>query len=200
MSSTTPPLLPSAAARPKGDGAPAFIAPLAKSVLVICIVSAVCWAAGAMLATALSSSVWLQDLMRDADLSWMPASLRWFGRHAVAVNVAMLVLSVVGAAASWGLLRRSRWALWTFIVLLVVTAVLNFASAWVVDEVFRQLIEHLPPNVDAADAGQLHKQLVMQRVFYTGMMIVTSLAFAGLHGWLVVRLLRPDARRLFVRR
>jgi hypothetical protein len=199
MSSTLPPLLPHAVPRPKGDGTPAFLAPLAKSVLVICILSAVCWAAGVVLAVVLSNSAWLQDLLHDSDLSWMPPSLRWFSRHAVAVNVALTVLSVAGAVASWGLLRRYRWALWTFIVLLVVTAVLNFAGAWVVDEVFRLLMVHLPPNVDAADAAQVHRELLMQRVIYTGMMIVTSLAFAALHAWLVLRLLRPDVKRLFAK-
>ncbi len=192
MSSITPPLLPVAHPRPKGDGTPTFLAPLAKSVLVVCIVSAVCWAGAALLA----QSAWLKDLLDGADLSWMPSSLRWFGRHAVAVNVGMLVLSLVGAAACWGLLRRNRWALWTFIVLLVVTALLNFVGAWVIDEVFRQLIVHLPPHADA-DAGQLRRDLQMQRVIYTGLTVLTALAFAALHAWLVARVLRPDVRRWF---
>lgn len=197
MSSTTPPLLPAAIARSRGDGTPTFISPLAKSVLVVCIVSAVCWAGGAVVAALLAQSAWLKDLLHDADLSWMPSSLRWFGRHAVAVNVGMLLLSVLGAAASWGLLRRHRWAFWTFIVLLVVTALLNFVGAWVVDEVFRQLVVHLPPHANAADAAQLRRDLQMQRVIYTGLTLLTGLAFAVLHAWLVVRLLRPDVRRLF---
>jgi cytochrome bd-type quinol oxidase subunit 1 len=196
MSSITPPLLPVAHPRPKGDGTPTFLAPLAKSVLVVCIVSAVCWAGGAVLAALLAQSAWLKDLLDGADLSWMPSSLRWFGRHAVAVNVGMLVLSLVGAAACWGLLRRNRWALWTFIMLLVVTALLNFVGAWVIDEVFRQLIVHLPPHADA-DAGQLRRDLQMQRVIYTGLTVLTALAFAALHAWLVARVLRPDVRRWF---
>jgi cytochrome bd-type quinol oxidase subunit 1 len=196
MSSITPPLLPVAHPRPKGDGTPTFLPPLAKSVLVVCIVSAVCWAGGAVLAALLAQSAWLKDLLDGADLSWMPSSLRWFGRHAVAVNVGMLVLSLVGAAACWGLLRRNRWALWTFIVLLVVTALLNFVGAWVIDEVFRQLIVHLPPHADA-DAGQLRRDLQMQCVIYTGLTVLTALAFAALHAWLVARVLRPDVRRWF---
>lgn len=197
MSPTTPPLLPVANPRPTGDGTPTFLSPLAKSVLVVCLVSAVCWAGGAILAALLTHSAWLENLLQDADLYWVPSSLRWFGRHAVAVNVGMLVLSLVGAASCWGLLRRNRWALWTFIVLLVVTALLNFVGAWVIDEVFRQLIVHLPPHADAADAGQLRRDLQMQRVIYTGLTALTALAFAVLHAWLVVRVLRPDVRRLF---
>lgn len=197
MSSTTPPLLPVANPRPKGDGTPAFLSPLAKSVLVVCILSAVCWGGGAIFAALLTNSAWLKAQLQGADLSWVPSSLRWFGRHAVAVNVGMLVLSVVGAAACWGILRRNRWALWTFIVLLVVTALLNFVGAWVIDEVFHQIILHLPANVDASDAGQLRRDLRMQRALYTGLAVLTALAFAALHAWLVVRVLRPDVQRLF---
>lgn len=199
MSSTTPPLLPTAAARvrPKGDGAPAFLAPLAKSVLVVCIVSALSWAACAVIAVLLGNSAWLQDLLLDADLSWMPPSLRWFGRHAVAVNLALFALCVAGAAACWGMLRRQRWALWTFIVLLVATALLNFVGAWVTDEVFRYLIVHLPAHADAADATQLRHDLQVQRVLYTGIAVLTALSFAALHAWLVLRMLRPDVQRWF---
>ncbi|WP_421567711.1 hypothetical protein [Stenotrophomonas sp. PD6] len=198
MSSTTPPLLPNAAARPKGDGTPGFFVPMAKSVLVICIVAAVCWAGFVVLAVVVSGSAWLQDLLRDADLAWMPGSLRWFGRHAVAVNVAMLAICVAGAVAAWGLLRRHRWALWTFIVLLIGTAALNFAGVWVVDDVYRHLGVHLPTE-GMANAMRLRSELQSQRVIYTSMMLVTSIAFAGLHAWLALRLLRPDVRRLFVK-
>lgn len=201
MSSTLPPLLPAAAARvrPKGDGAPAFLAPLAKSVLLVCIVSAVSWAACAVIAVMLGNSAWLQDLLHGADLSWMPPSLRWFGRHAVAVSLALFALCVAGAAACWGMLRRQRWALWTFIVLLVLTALLNFAGAWVTDDVFRYLIVHLPAHVDPADAAQLRHDLRIQRVLYTGIAVLTALSFAALHAWLLLRVLRPDVQRWFQR-
>jgi len=202
MSSSYPPLLPTAAAAtaaPTGDAAPRFLAPLAKSVLVVCIVSAVCWAGCAVLAVLLGSSAWLHDLLQGADLSWMPPSLRWFGRHAVAVNLWLFALCVAGAIACWGLLRRQRWALWTFIVLLVLTALLNFVGAWVIDDIFRYLIVHLPQHVGAEDASQLRHDLRINRVLYTGITVLTALAFAVLHGWLLVRVLRPDVQRWFKR-
>lgn len=204
MSSTLPPLLPSAAsaaaaARPTGEAAPRFLGPMAKSILVMCIVSAVCWAGCVVLALLLHHSAWLQEQLHGADLSWVPPSLRWFGRHAVAVNVGLFALCVAGAVACWGLLRRQRWALWSFIVLLVLTALLNFVGVWVIDEIFRYLIVHLPGHMDPADADQVRNDLRVQRVLYTGITVATALSFAGLHGWLVVRLMRPDVQRWFGR-
>lgn len=98
-----------------------------------------------------------------------------------------------------GLLRRQRWALWTFIVLLVLTALLNFVGVWVIDEIFSYLIVHLPGHMDPADADQVRTDLRLQRVLYTGITVMTALSFAALHAWLVLRLQRPDVQRWFKR-
>ena len=129
----------------------------------------------------------------------MPPSLLWFGRHAVAVNLAMTALCVAGAVSCWGLLRRLNWALQLFIVLLVLTAVLNFFVVWVVDDIFRQLALHLPAAVDDIDQGELRSELVVQRILYTGISLATAVSFAVLHAWLLVRLRRPDVKAWFAR-
>ncbi len=199
MSTVPPPLLPQAAPRATHtpDGAPKFLSPLAKSILVVCIVSAVSWAGCAVLAVALHQWDWLQELTATSDLSWMPPSLRWFGRHAVAINLAMMAVCVAGAVSCWGLLRRMNWALQLFIGLLVLTALLNFYGVWVVDDIFRQLVLHLPAAVDDVDQGELRRELQVQRFVYTGMALATALAFAVLHGWLLVRLGQADVKRWF---
>lgn len=196
MSTVPPPLLPQtpAPATHTADGMPKFISPLAKSILVVCILSAVCWAGGAVLAVSLHQWEWLQNELSTSDLSWMPPSLLWFGRHAVAINLAMLLTCVAGAISCWGLLRRQPWALWLFMVLLVLTALMNFYGVWVVDDIFRQLVVHLPEAVDDQDMGQLRNELRVQRWLYTGISLATALSFAVLHGWLLVRLRRPDVQ------
>ncbi|RRU02640.1 hypothetical protein [Stenotrophomonas sp. 278] len=201
MSTVPPPLQPQAAPRATHtpDGAPKFISPLAKSILVVCIVSAISWAGCAVLAVVLHQWAWLQELTAGSDLSWMPPSLLWFGRHAVAVNLAMTALCVAGAVSCWGLLRRLNWALQLFIVLLVLTAVLNFFVVWVVDDIFRQLALHLPAAVDDIDQGELRSELVVQRILYTGISLATAVSFAVLHAWLLVRLRRPDVKAWFAR-
>lgn len=199
MSTVPPPLLPTTPARAThtSDGAPKFLSPLAKTIMVFCIVSAITWAGCAVLAVVLHRSDWLQELTATSDLSWIPPSLRWFGRHAVAINLAMMAICIAGAISCWGLLRRLNWALQLFIVLLVLTGLLNFYGVWVVDDIFRQLVLHLPAAVDDIDQGELRQELLVQRYLYTGMSLATALAFAVLHGWLLVRLGKPDVRRWF---
>ncbi|WP_312319961.1 hypothetical protein [Stenotrophomonas sp.] len=201
MSTVPPPLQTQAAPRATHtpDGAPKFISPLAKSILVVCIVSAISWAGCAVLALVLHQWEWLQELTASSDLSWVPPSLRWFGRHAVAFNLAMTAICVAGAVSCWGLLRRLNWALQLFIVLLVLTAVLNFFAVWVVDDIFRQLALHLPAAVDDVDQGELRSELLIQRILYTGIALATALSFAVLHGWLLVRLGKPDVKAWFGR-
>lgn len=198
MSSIPPPLRPTVAtALPRADGPPAFLAPVAKSVMVVCVVSALSWGGAALFAALLGHSAWLQNLLDDSDLYWVPPSLLWFGRHAVAVTLGLFAVSLLGAAACWGMLRRQRWALWTFIVLLVVTAVLNFYLPWAMEEIFRHLNQHLLPNMGSTEAQQLRHELATLRLTYIGISAATALAFAVLHAWLVVRLLRPDVKHWF---
>jgi len=206
--SSLPPQLPTAPPPTAAPVAPKFLSPMLLSVLVVCIVSALSWALLAALAVPLRQAAWLQDLLGDAPLEWLSPSLRWLGHHVVATSLWMLAICVAGVAASWGMLYRQRWALWLFIVVLVVTALLNFAGAWLVDEAFAHGIAYLTAHLDdpdltaymdATELRQLKHELLMHRILYTGMSVLTALTFAGLHGWLVVRLLRADVQAWFGR-
>lgn len=198
MSSIPPPLLPPAAAvHTRPDGPPSFLAPVAKSVMVVCVVSALTWAGAALVAAMLGHSAWLQNILADSDLYWVPPSLLWFGRHAVAVNLGLFAISLLGAVACWGILRRRRWALWTFIVLLVVTALLNFCFPWAIEVVFRHVNQQVLPNMGSANTHQLRHDLSTLRLTYTSITAATAVAFAVVHAWLVVRLLRPDVKHWF---
>ena len=77
MSASLPPQLPSCTPRPSREGAPAFLAPLLKSVLLVCLVTAAMWGVLALIAIPLSGSEALQALLADEDLHWLPGSLRW---------------------------------------------------------------------------------------------------------------------------
>ena len=164
------------------------------------MLSALCWVGGVAVAIFMHQWTWLQDQISTSDLSWVPPSLRWFGRHAIAINVAMLLTCVAGAVSCWGLLRRQRWALWLFMVLLVLTALLNFVGVWMVDDLFHQLLVHLPASMDDVDTDELIHEIRLQRWLYTGMTLATAVSFAVLHAWLLVRLLRPDVKAWFERR
>jgi hypothetical protein len=197
MSSTLPPLLPSALPRAVPDGPPAFVAPVMKAFLVFAILSAVCLAVFALAAAEIRQWRLVQDLVNTSDLSAVPPTLRWFGRHAVALYVGMTVFCLLDAVVCWGVLRRWRWALWVFIALLVVTLPLNFIGIWVVDDVVSHLTAFLLQNLDGEEAMRLRNELRLQRIVYTGLVAATSLAFAALHAWLAYRLLKPDVQRWY---
>lgn len=199
MSSLLPPPLPNARAAVDPLAPPKFLSPMTKSVLALCVVSAVCWVAAALVAAPLSSASWLQELMHDQDLSWLAPSLRWLGANAVAFCMAMLLVSVAGVVACWGMLYRQRWALWLFIVLLVVTALFNFACSWVLDDGFRHLLDYLGSETAGVEMRDLRNELLIQRMTFLVTTVTSSIAFAGLHGWLVVRLLRADVTAFFQR-
>ena len=139
----------------------------------------------------------VQDLATSSDLSAVPPTLRWFGRHAVALYVGMTVFCLLDAVVCWGVLRRWRWALWVFIALLLVTLPLNFIGIWVVDDVVSHLTAFLLQNLDGEEAMRLRNELRLQRIVYTGLVAATSLAFAALHAWLAYRLLKPDVQRWY---
>lgn len=199
MSSQLPPPLPSA--RPAVDplAPPKFLGPMTKSVLALCIASAVCWVAAILVAAPLSNAPWLQDALHGRDLSWLAPSLRWLGNHAVAVCVAMLLVCVVGTAACWAMLYRRRWGLWLFIVLLVVTALFNFVCCWVVDEGFRYVLDYLASDAASSELRDMRGEMLVQRMTFLVTTLTTSIAFAALHGWLAVRLLRADVHAWFDR-
>lgn len=193
--STIPPQLPHARPTLAPGAPPRFLAPLAQSVLVVCAASALSWLLLVPLAASASSAEWVRQMVQGHDLSWLSPALHWLGAHAVAVSVAGLLTCLAGVAACWGMLRRQGWALWLFIVLLVATAASNFAATWVIDDAVRHLLAYLAPHADASDMRELR----LQRLFFTGTALGTSVAFAVLHVWLVVRLLRADVLAYFRR-
>lgn len=196
---SSPPQLPDA--RPSVDpmAPPKFLSPMAKSVLLVCVVSALSWLVTALIAAPLSGAAWVQDLLQTNDLSWISPSLQWVGAHAVGICVAMLLTCLVGVVACMGMLRRETWALWLFIVLLVVTALSNFVASWVVDDGFSHLLDYLHSDAANPAMRELAPDVVLQRIVFTGTALGTSLAFAVLHGWLALRLLRADVRAYFAR-
>lgn len=198
--SSLPPHLPHAPPPLDPQAPPRFLFPLLKSVLVVLAASAVCWLVTIPLVAVLANAAWLQDLLQGQSLEWLPPSLHWLGRHAVSISVAMLLLCLLGVAGAWGMLKRQRWALWLLIGVLVFTALLNFVGVWVVDDIFSHLHTMVSNHpLDSPDMRQLRQEMQINRILWGGIAVVTTLAFAGLHGWVVVRLLKPDVQRWFAR-
>ncbi|MCF7749260.1 tetraspanin family protein [Bacillus subtilis subsp. subtilis] len=199
MSSPLPPQLPNAQPPVDPLAPPKFLSPMVKSVLLVCVVSALGWGIAALVAGPLSIAAWLQDQVETGDVSWLSPPMQWLGVHTLGISVAMLLTCLVGVVACVGMLRREAWALWLFIVLLVVTALFNVVAAWVVDDAFAHLSQALLRHGNDPDMRQLRNDLLVQRIFMSGMLVLTALGFAVLHGWVAMRLLRADVRAWFQR-
>ncbi len=129
-----------------------------------------------------------------------PAGLQWLLDHAVALGVLMLLFSLAFLAVSWGLLARHEWARLGFIAFLVLVAVANFACLPLIDAMFSGLADMFPAEIfDSVEGRELWAQLQISR--WTSLITggLTSLAFAVLHGWLVIRFKREDIREQFRR-
>src|SRR3972149_3365217 len=57
-------------------------------------------------------------------------SLIWLLAHPVAASMVVALLCLASTVSSWGLLRERRWGLWSFVVLLLLSGLTNFAAAW----------------------------------------------------------------------
>ncbi|MDV3470116.1 hypothetical protein RZA67_15440 [Stenotrophomonas sp. C3(2023)] len=181
--STVPPQLTA----PAAAAATQFVRPLA---LVSLLASAAVLIG--LLVTALLAWVfartdgWALVAALAAESRW-PASLQWMLQHPARTSLWMAAACAPAVVASWGLYRQQRWGLWSFAVLLVLSALANFGITWWLDAVGTQVIDLLH---DAQAVAELH----LQRQVMTFTLLGTSVLFLGLQGWLAWRLLRPDIR------
>ncbi|MEG0182896.1 MAG: hypothetical protein RR704_05485 [Stenotrophomonas sp.] len=186
MSVAVPPIpLPPAPART------GWVTPLAQGAFWLCLVCTAGFVLQTLGVAAVSRSEGWQMLMVVAWEHQIDGSLLWMLMHPVVTSLFLTVLCLASTLASWGLWRERRWGLWSFIWMLVLSALANFVIAWWLDGVLLQLM-----GVLAEDAAT-YRDLQVQRVLFTLTLVGASVLMAGLQGWLVWRLLRPDVRCRF---
>lgn len=183
------PPLPAPAAPPL-DPATAFVRPLALASLLVCVLLLVWFVLQTLVAAALVDGAGWRQLALLAHEYEMPPSVMWLLLHPVAASVWLAVSCVPSLVSSWGLLRRRAWGLWSYVALLLITAVGNFFALWWLDRVLVHVI------AGVTDPALLHDMQVQRGVFSLTM-LGTCVLFAALQGWLAWRLLQPDIRRHF---
>ncbi|WP_372016802.1 hypothetical protein [Pseudoxanthomonas sp. 10H] len=171
----TPPALP----------ATGFVTVLARISLVLAAIG-LAWALAQMAGALLLSDDAVAYLAARPEV---PASVLWLLEHRHALSLAVLVLSALFLAVSWGLLRRREWARVAFVALLLASAAANFGGVALVGPFFDGLVGMYPPEfLDTPEGRQFAAQMRFNRLS----MLVTSVAgavvFAGLHGWLAWKL------------
>ncbi len=104
-------------------------------------------------------------------------SLVWLLAHPVAASMIVALLCLASTVSSWGLLRERRWGLWSFVVLLLLSGLSNFAVAWWLDVFMRDLIPLL------ADDPALLQELQLKRWLITLTVVGMSCFSACRAGW-----------------
>ena len=183
------PPLPARTAPPLGQ-ATDFVRPLALASLLVCVLLLGWFVLQALIAGALVDSTGWRQLALLAYEYEMPPSVMWLLMHPVAASLWLGVSCLPSLLSSWGLLRRRAWGLWSYIALLLGTAVGNFVALWWMDGVLLHVIARV------TDPTLLH-ELQVQRGVFSLTLLGTCVLFAGLQGWLAWRLLQPDIRRHF---
>ena len=128
----------------------------------------------------------------------VPAVFFWLGRHAALLSLLMLLASVGLLVVSRGLLKHREWGRIGFVMLLVLIAVANLAVIPLVDAVMLGLQSVIPADILQSEQGrELRVQLLVGRWSMLLLTCGSALVIALLHGWLVIKLYRPEIRRIF---
>ncbi len=183
----TQPVLPPLSPAPATSTS--FIDVTAKLSLLLGVLS-VLWSVFQLLLAALLRRFDLSAWMQQQEIPF-PAALHWAAQHALSLSFLLLGTSLAFVAVSWGLLRRREWGRTGFIVFLVLVALANFAFLPLIQELFNGLYTIVP--AEFLDSPQLRFSQ-WSALLTAG---ISAVAFAILHGWLVVKLRRPEIRRQF---
>ena len=188
------PQLPPIPAAP--SAAASFIAVTAKLSLVMAAL-AIAWSLLQLLVVALMGRLDIIAAMQSEGLP-VPAGVIWLAEHALSLSVLGLLLSIAFLAVSWALLRHREWGRIGFIVFLVLVALANFAFLPLIHGMFEGMQAMVPADFLNSPQG-LEMRVQLRVGLWTSLLTggAAALVVAGLHGWLVIKLRRPDVRRQF---
>ncbi|MGH8053732.1 MAG: hypothetical protein ACREP4_07415 [Stenotrophomonas sp.] len=184
-----------AATTPRSS-AETFVDVTAKLSLVMAAL-AIAWSLFQLVMVAVLERLDLLDFMQSQGLP-VPEAFRFIDQHALSLSALMLVVSAAFLAVSWGLFKRREWGRIGFIVFLVLVALLNFASLPLIHSLFASMQAMFPAEfLQSAEGAAFRTQLDTGRWLSLISSAVAAFAFAALHGWLVIKLQRPDVRARF---
>lgn len=170
-----------------------FISGLAWVFIVLGAFSTVVALFQSLLLAAVLPSERLQALLHRPDVrEALPDYALWVFQHVQLLAGASLLFSVFMLVAAIALLKRRRWARWTFVVFMVLSAVTHFVGAWLI------LTVPMPVSVDVAPGGR--EAFEMMRGVFSVMRVVAAVlgvVFGIGFAWLARRLLSREVGREF---
>lgn len=134
-----------------------------------------------------------EEMRAAANTKDFPAFAGYMFAYPHIIFGAFLAVSATTLVSAIGLLKRQNWARLIFIAILVVGILWNLGSLVLMFFAFSSM----PPVPDHAPADFRDQFETMSRIM-TGFSVVIALAFAGLFGWIIKRLLSPEIRGEFL--
>ena len=125
----------------------------------------------------------------------MPPLIHWLYTHTLMMGVLTLIMSVVLAWVSWGLLKRREWGRKGFIALLVLGTLGQLASIGLLPGLLEAT---LAMQAGALPPGQPIPPVLEDMM--AGVMLVgglVALVFAAVHVWIIWKLRTPAVRSEF---
>lgn len=193
MSTVTPPPLPG---KPRRAPAAGFVDVLGKLSLLLAVLGVLY--ALVQLVLVLLIPAGFMDGMLEGNSEFLPAlpgMLRWLLQNLLPMAWVTLLSAVAFLVISYGVLKRSNAARLGFIVFMVLGTLMNFASIAVLIAAL-DWVNAIGAKID--DEGVL-QQIRASNMVSMAMGVVSALAIAGLHGWIIYKLCTADVRAQFTR-
>ena len=193
MSAVAPPPLPG---KPRRAPAAGFVDVLGKLSLLLAVLGVLY--ALVQLVLVLLIPAGFMDGMLEGNSEFLPAlpgMLRWLLQNLLPMAWVTLLSAVAFLAISYGVLKRSNAARLGFIVFMVLGTLMNFASIAVLMAAL-DWVNAIGANIDEAGVFQ---QIRASNMVSMAMGVISALAIAGLHGWIIWKLCTADVRAEFVR-
>lgn len=148
---------------------------------------AVCSLLLALLAMELVAVFWLlgpEAITPDMLGPDMPSGLVFVVRYLREISLSLAILTGVGLWASICLLQRKNWARWFFAIVLVLSAVGNFAGVFLLPEFIPSPLAMFGAQLPAPLLVEL--EATMRNMMWAS--LGSSVLFLVLHGWVVWKL------------
>lgn len=167
-----------------------FVRPLGLASLLICAAFVVAMAIQALVVWQLCDGPFWRWMLLSATEQQFPPSVLWILRKPVDATLWLMLSAIPAVLSSWGFARRRRWGLWSYVALLWLSALANFAVAGWLDSVVADVIGRIVDPGTLREARTQH--ILMSLALFGG-----AFALLVAQGWLAWRLLRPDIRSCF---
>ena len=135
--------------------------------------------------------------MASEELPPLPSMLRWVLDHLDAMAWLTLLSSLLFLVVSWGVLKRNNTARLGFIAIMVLGTLMNFASIVLLMQML-EWMNQIGTSLQVKGQG-MPGQMQASNALSMGMGVISALAFAALHGWIIYKLCTADVRAEFTR-